>query len=227
MTDVGDLTGNVAIVTGAARGQGAEFARVLCERGASVLLTDVREAEGEGTAAGLGERAVVHPPRRRRRRRLDRGRSPLPRSASASSPHSSTTPASTGPGPCRRPTTITGTRISRSTRPGRSTACAPRPRRSSGPGGGAIVNICSGVCPVRLAPLLRLLGEQVGAARDEPLGGEGARSPRDPRQRDLPRPGGDGDGHRNGPRPRRGDAGEDPARPDRKPRATSPTPSLS
>jgi 3alpha(or 20beta)-hydroxysteroid dehydrogenase len=58
LTEVGDLTGTVAIVTGAARGQGAEFARILCERGAAVLLTDVRDAEGEGTAAALGERAV-------------------------------------------------------------------------------------------------------------------------------------------------------------------------
>jgi 3alpha(or 20beta)-hydroxysteroid dehydrogenase len=58
LTDVGDLTGTVAIVTGAARGQGAEFARVLCDRGASVLLTDVRDAEGEATAAALGERAA-------------------------------------------------------------------------------------------------------------------------------------------------------------------------
>jgi 3alpha(or 20beta)-hydroxysteroid dehydrogenase len=58
LTEVGDLTGTVAIVTGAARGQGAEFARVLCERGASVLLSDVRDAEGEETAAALGERAA-------------------------------------------------------------------------------------------------------------------------------------------------------------------------
>lgn len=58
---VGDLTGTVAIVTGAARGQGAEFARVMCERGASVLLTDVREEEGAATAKALGERAAFRP----------------------------------------------------------------------------------------------------------------------------------------------------------------------
>lgn len=55
---VGDLTGTVAIVTGAARGQGAEFARTMCERGAAVLLTDVREEEGAESAAALGERAA-------------------------------------------------------------------------------------------------------------------------------------------------------------------------
>lgn len=58
MTEIGNLAGTVALVTGAARGQGAEFARILCERGASVLLTDVRDAEGEGMAEVLGERAA-------------------------------------------------------------------------------------------------------------------------------------------------------------------------
>lgn len=58
MSEVGDLSATVAIVTGAARGQGAEFARTMCERGASVLLTDLRREEGEATAAGIGERAA-------------------------------------------------------------------------------------------------------------------------------------------------------------------------
>ncbi|MBS1889216.1 MAG: glucose 1-dehydrogenase [Actinobacteria bacterium] len=61
MTEIGDLSATVAIVTGAARGQGAEFARVMCERGASVLLTDLREDEGEASAAALGDRAAFVP----------------------------------------------------------------------------------------------------------------------------------------------------------------------
>ncbi|MBS1862086.1 MAG: SDR family oxidoreductase [Actinobacteria bacterium] len=61
MIEVGDLSATVAIVTGAARGQGAEFARLMCERGAAVLLTDVLEEEGEEVAAALGERAAFVP----------------------------------------------------------------------------------------------------------------------------------------------------------------------
>lgn len=41
-----DLTGRVAIVTGAARGQGANHARALASQGASVLATDVLDVEG-------------------------------------------------------------------------------------------------------------------------------------------------------------------------------------
>ncbi len=43
----------VAIITGAARGQGAEEARALVRAGWSVLLTDVLEEEGEGVALEL------------------------------------------------------------------------------------------------------------------------------------------------------------------------------
>ena len=53
-----DLVGKVAIVTGAARGQGAAEARLLTELGASVVVTDILEAEGAATAAALGERAT-------------------------------------------------------------------------------------------------------------------------------------------------------------------------
>ncbi|WP_406286800.1 glucose 1-dehydrogenase [Embleya sp. NBC_00896] len=52
-----DLTGKVAIVTGAARGQGAAEARLFVERGASVVLTDLLEDEGAEVAAGIGDRA--------------------------------------------------------------------------------------------------------------------------------------------------------------------------
>src|SRR5687768_17286496 len=52
-----DLTGKVAIITGAARGQGAAEARLFAERGAKVLLTDLLEAEGAATANSIGEAA--------------------------------------------------------------------------------------------------------------------------------------------------------------------------
>ncbi|MDJ1138108.1 SDR family NAD(P)-dependent oxidoreductase [Streptomyces iconiensis] len=46
-----DLTGKVALVTGAAQGQGAEHARTLAAAGASVVLTDIQDADGEALAA--------------------------------------------------------------------------------------------------------------------------------------------------------------------------------
>jgi len=54
------VEGRVAIVTGAAspRGQGAAHARLLLREGATVVLTDVVDDEGERTAAGLGDRAA-------------------------------------------------------------------------------------------------------------------------------------------------------------------------
>lgn len=53
----GALDGRVAIVTGAARGVGAVIARRLIEAGAHVLLTDVRDDEGEAVARELGDAA--------------------------------------------------------------------------------------------------------------------------------------------------------------------------
>lgn len=47
-----DLTGRVAIVTGAAKGMGAAHVRLLAERGAAVILSDVDDS-GEGLAAEL------------------------------------------------------------------------------------------------------------------------------------------------------------------------------
>lgn len=54
-----DLDGKVAIVTGAARGLGAEIARALAQSGARVLLTDVLAEEGRTTAAGLDNAAFI------------------------------------------------------------------------------------------------------------------------------------------------------------------------
>ena len=52
------LDGKVAIVTGAARGQGEAEARRFVAEGAKVLLTDVLDDEGEAVAADLGEAAA-------------------------------------------------------------------------------------------------------------------------------------------------------------------------
>ncbi len=52
------FAGKTALVTGGARGQGAEHARRLVLEGARVVITDVLEAEGEALAAGLGAAAV-------------------------------------------------------------------------------------------------------------------------------------------------------------------------
>ncbi|MCC3311674.1 glucose 1-dehydrogenase [Nocardia africana] len=52
-----DLTGKVALITGAARGQGAAEARLFVERGARVVLTDVLDADGKQLADELGEAA--------------------------------------------------------------------------------------------------------------------------------------------------------------------------
>jgi 3alpha(or 20beta)-hydroxysteroid dehydrogenase len=50
-----DLSGKTAIVTGAARGQGAVEAELLASAGASVLLCDVLEEDGIALAKRLGE----------------------------------------------------------------------------------------------------------------------------------------------------------------------------
>ncbi|MEN8599903.1 SDR family oxidoreductase [Microbacterium rhizosphaerae] len=57
----GRVAGKVALVTGAARGLGASFARMLVSEGASVILTDVLDEIGTELAASLGDRArYVH-----------------------------------------------------------------------------------------------------------------------------------------------------------------------
>jgi 3alpha(or 20beta)-hydroxysteroid dehydrogenase len=52
------LSNRVAIVTGAARGQGAEHVRRLVAEGARVVGTDLREEEGQAVAAEFGEKAA-------------------------------------------------------------------------------------------------------------------------------------------------------------------------
>lgn len=52
-----DLTGKVALITGAARGQGAAEARLFTDRGAKVVLTDLLEREGKEVAESIGDAA--------------------------------------------------------------------------------------------------------------------------------------------------------------------------
>ena len=54
----GRLAGKVAIVTGAARGQGAAEARLFVREGAKVVLGDVLDDEGRAVAAELGKDAA-------------------------------------------------------------------------------------------------------------------------------------------------------------------------
>jgi 3alpha(or 20beta)-hydroxysteroid dehydrogenase len=55
---MGELDGKVALVTGAARGQGEAEARLFAAEGARVLLSDVLDDEGEKVAADIGGDAV-------------------------------------------------------------------------------------------------------------------------------------------------------------------------
>jgi 3alpha(or 20beta)-hydroxysteroid dehydrogenase len=59
----GRLEGKVALITGAARGQGEAEARLFAREGAKVLVTDVLDAEGEAVVKEIGDAA--------RYRRLD------------------------------------------------------------------------------------------------------------------------------------------------------------
>ncbi|MFD4134393.1 SDR family NAD(P)-dependent oxidoreductase [Streptomyces goshikiensis] len=52
------LDGKVVVITGAGRGQGAAEARLCAEAGARVVVTDVREDEGQAVAAELGSRGL-------------------------------------------------------------------------------------------------------------------------------------------------------------------------
>jgi 3alpha(or 20beta)-hydroxysteroid dehydrogenase len=55
------LAGRVSLVTGAARGLGANISQALHAQGAQVVLADVRDEEGRALAAALGARAhYVH-----------------------------------------------------------------------------------------------------------------------------------------------------------------------
>lgn len=53
-----NLDGKVALITGAARGQGAAEARLFAARGAKVMLCDVLDADGQKTAAAIGAAAA-------------------------------------------------------------------------------------------------------------------------------------------------------------------------
>ncbi|MCX4233708.1 MULTISPECIES: SDR family NAD(P)-dependent oxidoreductase [Streptomyces] len=58
---MGKLDGRVVVVTGAARGQGEQEARLFVEEGASVLVADVLDEQGRTLAKELGARArYVH-----------------------------------------------------------------------------------------------------------------------------------------------------------------------
>lgn len=52
------MAGRVALVTGGSRGMGAATVRRLVAEGASVVIADLLDAEGEALAAELGERAI-------------------------------------------------------------------------------------------------------------------------------------------------------------------------
>ena len=53
----GRLAGKVALITGGARGQGAEEGRLFAGEGATVVLADVLDDEGRATAAEIGPAA--------------------------------------------------------------------------------------------------------------------------------------------------------------------------
>jgi len=58
---MGRLSGKVAVITGAARGQGEAEARRFVAEGARVVLTDILDDEGKHVTADLGADAVfVH-----------------------------------------------------------------------------------------------------------------------------------------------------------------------
>jgi len=54
----GKLEGRVAIVTGAARGQGEATARLFAAEGAHVIVADLLEAEGKSVTSSIGARAT-------------------------------------------------------------------------------------------------------------------------------------------------------------------------
>ena len=57
---MGRLDDKVALITGGARGQGEQEARLFAAEGASVVITDVLDAEAKQTAADIGAAATFH-----------------------------------------------------------------------------------------------------------------------------------------------------------------------
>jgi 3alpha(or 20beta)-hydroxysteroid dehydrogenase len=58
---MGKLDGRVVLITGAARGQGEQEARLFAAEGAKVVIADVLDAQGEAVAKDIGDAAVyVH-----------------------------------------------------------------------------------------------------------------------------------------------------------------------
>ncbi|WP_129780903.1 SDR family NAD(P)-dependent oxidoreductase [Peristeroidobacter soli] len=55
-----DLTGKVALITGAARGQGAAEAELFARHGARVVLADILDAEGQTRAAEIAGAEYLH-----------------------------------------------------------------------------------------------------------------------------------------------------------------------
>jgi 3alpha(or 20beta)-hydroxysteroid dehydrogenase len=53
-----NLNGKVALITGAARGQGAAEARLFAQRGAKVMLCDILDSEGQAVATEIGANAA-------------------------------------------------------------------------------------------------------------------------------------------------------------------------
>jgi len=59
MTMAGRLDGEVALITGAARGQGEAEARMFAREGAQVVLADIREELGQKVARDIGPQATL------------------------------------------------------------------------------------------------------------------------------------------------------------------------
>jgi 3alpha(or 20beta)-hydroxysteroid dehydrogenase len=57
---MGKLDGRVVLVTGAARGQGEQEARLFAAEGAKVVVADVLDEQGEALAKELGRASYVH-----------------------------------------------------------------------------------------------------------------------------------------------------------------------